>query len=99
MLRLEYSKCFLQQNNFHLTPVITLLASLFLISKEDQDVFEDGCKVHEQGEGMPDVIPVSHAEFLHDEMSVIQDEGRHNKKSNNQLHVCNVVRSNEDVQN
>jgi len=61
-------------------------------------VFEDGCKIHEQGKSMPDVIPVSHAEFFHDEMSIIQNEGRHNKKSDNQLHVCNSVRSNEDIQ-
>jgi len=61
-------------------------------------VLEDGGEIHEQGECMPDVIFVTHAEFLHDQMSVIQDEGRHDKKSNNQLHVSNGVRSNEDVE-
>jgi len=83
-----------------LTSVVALLTiALLLVSKKDQDVLEDAGQVHEQGKCMPDVVPVSNAEFLHDEMSVIQDEGRHDKKTKNQLHVCNGVRSNEDVEN
>jgi len=81
-----------------LTPVVTLLATLLLVSKKNQDVLEDAGQIHEQCQSMPDVVPVSNAEFLHDEVSVIQDEGRHDKKTNNQLHVCNGVRSNEDVE-
>jgi len=84
---------------FQLTPVVSLLAvALLLVCKKDQDVLEDAGQVHEQCQCMPDVVPVSDTEFFHDEVSVIQDEGRHDKKSKNQLHVCNGVRSNEDVE-
>jgi len=61
-------------------------------------VLEDAGQIHEQCKGMPNVVPVPDAEFFHDEMSVIQDEGRHDKKPQNQLHVSNGVRSNEDVE-
>jgi len=83
-----------------LTSVFTLLiTALLFVSEKNQDVLEDAGQVHEQGQCMPNVVPVPDAELFHDEMSVIQDEGRHDEKSKNQLHVCDGVRSNEDVEN
>lgn len=47
-------------SNVCLATAIPLLSvSLFLVSQQDQNVFEDGNKVHEEGKGMPHIVLVS----------------------------------------
>jgi len=63
---------------FVLTVVSFLVAAaLFLVGEEDEDVFEDGCEIHEESERVPNIVPISHPELLHDHLSVVEDECAH----------------------
>jgi len=47
---------------------------------------------------VPDVVPVSHPEFLHDQLGVVEDESTHDGEADEKLNVDESVRPEEDIE-
>ncbi len=70
-----------------LTTTFLLTAGLFLFGEKDKNVFENRGQIHEEGQSMPNVVPVAHTELFHDEMSVVENESTHQEQANQDLNL------------
>jgi len=75
---------YIQLSNSHcLFPLLLLL----ILGQNDHQAAEDVDEIQEQINGVPDVIPVSSTAFLHNQLSIVQQEATEHKQASIQLHL------------
>jgi len=73
------------------------LLFVFLFGEDDHELAEDVDKVEEQVDRVPDVVVVSAASLLHDELGVVQHKGAEDEETKVQVDVKEHGGSQEDV--
>jgi len=76
---------------------LLLTTGRFLFGEKNENVFENRSQVHEESQCMPNVVPVSHSELLHNEMSVVENECAHQEQANQNLNIGDSSRSDKNV--